>query len=210
MPSGGRFPRIVRFGRGEHADPRHPRRLLRARRQRHRCRPTKSRDEFPPPHVLPKQGRDIVRFIQVFRKRLDVRYGSGASFLACPGDVCLSPVSDGIADAAGSPVRANRRHRTYSITSSARASSDGGTNTKRLRGLEVDHQLKLDRLLNWQVVRLGTAQNAIDIGCRPSKIIDNVYSVGQQPSLPRKIGKPEDRRQPMTIALPDDQIAVGG
>ena len=45
----------------------------------------------------------------------------------------------------------------YSITSSARASSVGGTvEAESLGGLEIDHQLELGRLQNWKVRRLCT------------------------------------------------------
>jgi hypothetical protein len=53
-----------------------------------------------------------------------------------------------------------QRSKSYSITSSARASSDGGIVRPRDVGcLEVEHQLELGRLKNWQVERFGALKN---------------------------------------------------
>ena len=46
--------------------------------------------------------------------------------------------------------------------------------------LEVDHQLELDRGLDWKLVRFRALEDAIDIRRRAPKIIDQVISVGQQ------------------------------
>ena len=55
----------------------------------------------------------------------------------------------------------------HSITSSARASSDGRhVEAERLRGLEVDGHFELGRRLHRQVGGLGAAQDAVDIGRR--------------------------------------------
>ena len=52
----------------------------------------------------------------------------------------------------------------HSITSSARASSVGGTvEAKRLGGLEVDDQFELGRLHDREVGRVGTFENAADV-----------------------------------------------
>ena len=56
---------------------------------------------------------------------------------------------------------------THSITSSARASSVGGTfEAERPGGLEVDDQLELGRLHDRQVRRLFTLENATGIDAR--------------------------------------------
>ena len=61
----------------------------------------------------------------------------------------------------------------YSITSSARASSVGGTvEAERLGGLEVDHQLVLGRRLHRQVGWLLALEDAIDIACRAPELVD--------------------------------------
>ena len=51
---------------------------------------------------------------------------------------------------------------------------------ERLGGLEVDHQLELDRGLDGKLARLLALEDAIDIGRRAPKIIGQVNSVGQQ------------------------------
>ena len=54
--------------------------------------------------------------------------------------------------------------RTHSITSSARASSVGGTvEAERLRGLEVDYQLEFGRRLHRQIGGLLALEDAIDV-----------------------------------------------
>src|SRR6266571_5360832 len=51
---------------------------------------------------------------------------------------------------------------------------------ERLGGLEVDHQLELDRGLDGKLTRLRAPQDAIDIDRSTPKIIEQVISVGQQ------------------------------
>ena len=51
---------------------------------------------------------------------------------------------------------------------------------ERLGGLEVDHQLELDRGLDGKLARLRALEDAIGIGRRAPKIIEPVISVGQQ------------------------------
>src|SRR6478672_170852 len=51
---------------------------------------------------------------------------------------------------------------------------------ERRGGLEVDHQLELDRGLDRKLTRLRILEDAIGIGRRAPKIIDQVTSVGQQ------------------------------
>jgi hypothetical protein len=61
----------------------------------------------------------------------------------------------------------------------ARAAS-GHATAERFGGLEVDHQLELDRGLDGKLARLGALEDAIGIRRRAPKIIDHVISVGQQ------------------------------
>ena len=51
---------------------------------------------------------------------------------------------------------------------------------KRLRGLEVDHELELDWCLNGKLARFRTAQHAINIVRRKPKLIALLISVAQQ------------------------------
>ena len=62
---------------------------------------------------------------------------------------------------ANSGLMHRSKHSVHSITSSARASSIGGTvEAERLGGLEVDHQLELGRLLHRQVGGLLALEDA--------------------------------------------------
>ena len=51
---------------------------------------------------------------------------------------------------------------------------------QRLGGLEVDHQLELDRSLNGKLARLRALEDAIGVGCCTPIIVDEIISVGQQ------------------------------
>ena len=63
----------------------------------------------------------------------------------------------------------------YSITSSASASSIGGTvEAERLCGLEVDQQLVFGRCLNRQIGRLLALEDAIDVAGRPPARVDRI------------------------------------
>jgi hypothetical protein len=59
----------------------------------------------------------------------------------------------------------------HSITSSARASSEGGHEAACLGGLEVDHQLILGGVLHRQVARLLSLEDAISIGRCATKLL---------------------------------------
>src|SRR5439155_26597899 len=56
----------------------------------------------------------------------------------------------------------------------------GYVEAERLGGLEVDHQLELDRGLNGKLARLGALEDAIGIVRRAPVIVGLVISVGQQ------------------------------
>jgi hypothetical protein len=65
----------------------------------------------------------------------------------------------------------NRLCRDYSITSSARARTLSGIfEPKRLRRLEIDHQLIFRRRLHGQISRLFALEDAIDIARCEAKI----------------------------------------
>jgi hypothetical protein len=75
-----------------------------------------------------------------------------------------------------------RRNKTASLDHLVRAQQqrlrDG--EAELLRGLEVDHQLVLDRRLHRKVAWLRTLEDEIDINRRAPKIIGQVNSVGQE------------------------------
>jgi hypothetical protein len=76
----------------------------------------------------------------------------------------------------------NSRRLIYSITSSAMASSDGGT-VRPLCGLEVYNHLELGRKLHREIARLRAAQDAIDICGGATKCVYRVDSVGEQAAV---------------------------
>ena len=72
-------------------------------------------------------------------------------------------------------VRPNRvaDSKLHSITSSARASSVGGTvEAERLGGLEVDHQLVFGRRLHRQIGWLLALEDAVDVAGRVPILVD--------------------------------------
>ena len=51
---------------------------------------------------------------------------------------------------------------------------------ERLGGLEIDHQLELDRGLDRKIARFRALEDTIDIGRRTPKIVDENRTVGDQ------------------------------
>ena len=122
----------------------------------------------------------------------NVRYGSLADIYSAKRHVRLTPNGDcksGLPQTAmpALPLKADMcsalTHvcfgpiadisQVYSITSSARASSDGGTvEAERLGGLEIDHQLVLGRRLHRKVGRLLALEDAIDVARRSPVLVD--------------------------------------
>src|SRR6266581_3309321 len=51
------------------------------------------------------------------------------------------------------------------------------TETERLRGLEIDDQLELGRLLDWQVCRVGPFQDLINVGGGTPEQVGTVYPI---------------------------------
>jgi hypothetical protein len=49
---------------------------------------------------------------------------------------------------------------------------------ERLGGREVYDEIKLGRLLDWDVARLGTAQNLVDIVGGAPELVREVWSIG--------------------------------
>ena len=52
--------------------------------------------------------------------------------------------------------------------------------SERLRGLQVDHKLELDRSLDGKIARFPAAQHTIHICCCKSKLIPLLVSVAQE------------------------------
>ena len=84
----------------------------------------------------------------------------------------------------------------HSITSSARASSVGGTvEAERLGGRQIDDEIELGRLLDREVGRLRPAQNLVDIVGGAPEQVREVRSIGHQTSRFDKFPKAVHRRQ---------------
>ena len=55
-----------------------------------------------------------------------------------------------------------------------------GCNAGGLRGLQIDGQLELDRLLDRQVAGLGPLEDTIDVSCRATIQVNDVRGIGYQ------------------------------
>ena len=99
----------------------------------------------------------------------------------------------------------------YSITSSARCwSMQRHVEAERLGGLEIDHQLELDRGLDGKLARLRALEDAIGIGRRAPKIIEQVISVGQQAAEFSEETERIDGRETVASRQRCDLRAMGG
>ena len=93
---------------------------------------------------------------------------------------CCARAASGHA-AAAPPSSVMNSRRSHSITSSARASSVGGTvEAERLGGLEIDHQFVLGRRLHRQVGGLLALEDAVDVAGRAPVLVDVIGPVGNQ------------------------------
>ena len=81
---------------------------------------------------------------------------------------------------------------------------------ERLGGLEVDHQLELDRGLDRKLARLRALEDAIGIGRRAPKIIEQVISVGQQAADFSEETERIDGRETVASRQRCDLHAMGG
>jgi hypothetical protein len=86
------------------------------------------------------------------------------------------------------------RARSRSLTSSARANSVGGM----LRPLEIDHQLKLGPLLDWQIGWFCSLQDFIDVRSREVPHIFKTDRVGEKASRLGHLRKSADKRETMS------------
>ena len=78
-----------------------------------------------------------------------------------------------------------------------------------LRGLEVDRQLELRGLLDGEVGRLGTFEDAVDVPRRLAEIFGEIRTIGNQAAWVRKIGSVEiDRRDAVAGRQRNDQFTI--
>ena len=84
-----------------------------------------------------------------------------------------------------SSVMASRR--PHSITSSARASRVWwNVDAHRLRGLEIDDQLKFGWQLDWQVLRFSTFQNSVDVSRCAALQVWVIHAIRDEAARPYK------------------------
>ena len=99
--------------------------------------------------------------------------------------------------------------RTYSITSSARASSVGGTvRPSAFAVLRLMTSSILGRRLHRQIGGLLALEDAVDVAGRVSVLIDIIGSIGDQATGGDEVAFVVDRRQPVLGRKLDDQIAM--
>gem|GEM_PF-2146647 len=65
----------------------------------------------------------------------------------------------------------------------------------RFSGLEIYHQLKFCRLLDWQVRWGGTLEDTIHVACGTLKQIHFVWAIRNEPTIGSKITEIVDRWQ---------------
>src|SRR5262249_39022351 len=77
-----------------------------------------------------------------------------------------------------------------------------------LGGLEIDDELEPGRQLDRQLARLGTIENAIDIGGRTPVAVGEVLAVADQSSGLYVLPEREDRRPPVLECELRDSLAL--
>ena len=84
----------------------------------------------------------------------------------------------------------------------------GHIDAEPLGGLEVNHQLKLCRVLHWQVAELGAPEYPVDVTCRLPELLSRVVAVRNQSTSLGIRNIWIDRRQPILCRQCDDEVAV--
>ena len=103
---------------------------------------------------------------------------------------------------------ANKFH--HSITSSATASSFSGTvEAERLRGLEIDDQLELGRLLDRKVARPCAFEYPVDVMGHAPRHVEEPHAVGHQAAREREFTCLRDCRELVPEREPRHPRPVG-
>src|SRR4029434_2854749 len=77
------------------------------------------------------------------------------------------------------------------------------------RCLQVDHKLKLRRLLHRQISRFGTFQNLVHVNSRAPKEVIDVSPIGHEPTLIDKLLLEVNTWQPMFDCKLDNALPLG-
>jgi hypothetical protein len=104
-------------------------------------------------------------------------------------------------------VKTGSRPPCHSITSSARASSEGGT-AERLRGLEIEDKPQLGGALHRQIGGLGAPQYLSGIDTDLTKGVTNARSVVHKAAHRREFAPRVDRWDLMARRQRDDLMTM--
>src|SRR5262249_17390858 len=120
-------------------------------------------------------------------RSINVRFGSKADMCGALGHVCFTPESGHVQCSNACLLWANSRlmqcnNRLFDHFVGSHQQRWRNCKAERLGSLEVDHQLKLGRLLDWQIRRLSSFQYLIYIAGRTTPDISQVRSVRHKPS----------------------------
>src|SRR5215472_9319459 len=77
-------------------------------------------------------------------------------------------------------------------------------------GGQIDNEIKLGRLLDWNVGGLGPVQNLIDQLGGAVELVREIWPVGHESPSLDKVASTEDCRQPRTERQRKNSSAVGG
>src|SRR5580704_11556819 len=69
--------------------------------------------------------------------------------------------------------------------------------TKRLGGLKIDYQLEFDRLLNWQIGRLGPLRNSVDVCSGAPAECRKAHPIGHETPCLNKFADGTHQSHPM-------------
>ena len=157
-----------------------------------------------------RSEKSIVPICRGPPEEVDVRFGSKADICNAKRHVRFTPNSGHVQCARPCPLCANSGHSvTHSITSSARASTDGGTvEAQSFRGLEIDHQLVLVRRLHRQISWLLALEDTVNVTGRAAVLVDNISAIGNQAAAGDEKTSEVDRGQLVPGGQCDDQFAI--
>jgi hypothetical protein len=81
--------------------------------------------------------------------------------------------------------------------------------TKRLRGLQIDDELEARRLIEGDIARLRALQDFIEILCRPTEQLRKVNPISNQSAVLYKVAMRKKRGQPAILGECEDQPFLG-
>ena len=79
---------------------------------------------------------------------------------------------------------------------------------ERLRGLQIDDEVELCRLLHGQVCRLGALQDSVNVDCSTSFHLGSIYSIGHEATWLDEILELIDCGDPVRGRKIDDRLSM--